>query len=185
MLKKPLSGRTHTGAFRWCNAAFEELEAVRTRTAALSKINRRLTSILESMTDAFYTLDENWCFTYLNHQAEQIWQRSQVDLLGKTIWASFPEAVKTSFDSEYHRAVTDQCSVAFETFYPPFNAWFEVRAYSIAYGLGVSIAKQYVDAHHSKLTVQSAVRIGTTFTVTLPLSVDGTPHAEGDNSCLG
>lgn len=115
MLKKPLAGRKPTSAFRWCNAAFEELEALRTRAAALSKINRWLTSILESMTDAFYTLDENWCFTDLNHQAEQILQRSRVDLLGKTIWSSFPEAVNTSFDSEYHRAVTEH-SVAFETF---------------------------------------------------------------------
>ncbi|HEY9882643.1 MAG TPA: PAS domain-containing protein, partial [Thermosynechococcaceae cyanobacterium] len=112
-------------------------EAVHTRTVELSKVNRRMTSILESMTDAFYTLDENWCFTYLNHQAEQSLQRSRVDLLGKNIWASFPEAVNTIFDSEYHRAVTEQCSVTFETFYAPFNAWFEVRAYPIAHGLAV------------------------------------------------
>ncbi|HEY9656411.1 MAG TPA: PAS domain S-box protein, partial [Crinalium sp.] len=112
-------------------------EAVRTRTAELSKINRRMINILESMTDAFYTLDENWCFTYLNHQAEQILQRSRVDLLGKNIWASFPEAVNTSFDSKYHWAVTEQCSVAFEAFYPPLNAWFEMRAYPIAQGLAV------------------------------------------------
>ncbi len=115
-----------------------ELEkAVRTRTAELSKSNRRMTSILESMTDGFYTLDENWCFTYLNHQAEQILQRSRVDLLGKNIWASFPEAVNTIFDREYHRAVTEQCSVALETFYPPFNAWFAVRAHPIVDGLAV------------------------------------------------
>ena len=112
-------------------------EAVHTRTAELSKVNRRMTSILESMTDAFYTLDENWCFTYLNHQAEQSLQRSRVDLLGKNIWASFPEAVNTIFDTEYHRAATEQCSVAFETFYAPLHGWFEVRAYPIAHGLAV------------------------------------------------
>lgn len=52
-------------------------------------------------------------------------------------------------------------------------------------GLGLSIAKQCVDAHHGNITVQSAVGIGTTFTVTLPLSVGRTPHADGGNGCLG
>jgi len=52
-------------------------------------------------------------------------------------------------------------------------------------GLGLSIAKQCVDVHHGNITVQSAVGIGTTFTVTLPLLVDGTPHAKGDDGCLG
>ncbi|MBD2075174.1 PAS domain S-box protein [Phormidium sp. FACHB-592] len=117
--------------------ALELEEAVRSRTAELSRINRRMINILESITDGFYTLDENWCFTYLNHQAEQILQRSRVDLLGKNIWASFPQAVNTILDSKYHQAVTEQCSVTFEVFYPPLNAWFETRAYPIAQGLAV------------------------------------------------
>ncbi|MBD2036743.1 response regulator [Leptolyngbya sp. FACHB-321] len=52
-------------------------------------------------------------------------------------------------------------------------------------GLGLSIAKQCVDAHYGNITVQSAIGIGTTFTVTLPLLVNGTPHPGGGNGCLG
>jgi signal transduction histidine kinase len=36
-------------------------------------------------------------------------------------------------------------------------------------GLGLSIAKWIVDAHHGRITVQSIVGVGTTFTVELPL----------------
>lgn len=112
-------------------------EAVRARTTELSATNAWVTNILESITDAFYTLDETWCFTYINHHAEQLLQRSRAELLGKNIWAWFPEAIDSSFHTEFHRATETQCSIALEAFYPPFNAWFDVRAYPIAKGLAV------------------------------------------------
>lgn len=112
-------------------------EAVRVRTAELSATNAWVTNILESITDAFYTLDETWCFTYINHHAEQLLRHSQAELLGKNIWNCFPEAIASSFYTEFHRASETQCSIALESFYPPFNAWFDVRAYPIAKGLAV------------------------------------------------
>lgn len=112
-------------------------EAVHVSAAGMHKPNQWVTNILESITDAFYTLDENWCFTYLNHQAEQLLQRSRSDLLGNNVWEQFPEAVGSIFDREYHRAIEAQCSVAFEAFYTPLNAWFEVRVYPLANGLAV------------------------------------------------
>lgn len=37
------------------------------------------------------------------------------------------------------------------------------------YGLGLSIAKKITEAHHGKIAIESAVGVGSTFTVTLPI----------------
>jgi PAS domain S-box-containing protein len=94
-------------------------------------------NILESITEAFFALDRNWRYTYLNRQAELLLQRKREELLGQVMWDKFPEAVGSIFDLEYHRAVSEQVSVEFESFYPPLNTWFEVHAYPSRDGLSV------------------------------------------------
>jgi len=94
-------------------------------------------NILESITDAFFALDQDWRYTYLNRQAELLLQRKREELLGQVMWDEFPESVGSTFDREYHRAVSEQVSVEFESFYPPLNVWFEVHAYPSREGLSV------------------------------------------------
>jgi PAS domain S-box-containing protein len=97
----------------------------------------RATNILESITDGFFALDQEWRFTYLNPQAEPLLQRKRDDLLGRKIWDEFPEAIHSSFYQKYHRAATQRISVEFEEFYPPLNAWFAVHAYPAKNGISV------------------------------------------------
>ncbi|HEY9614120.1 PAS domain S-box protein [Allocoleopsis sp.] len=97
----------------------------------------QITKILESITDAFFALDTEWRFTYLNQQAERLLQRKREELLGQCLWDEFPDAVTSLFDKEYHRAVRKQVSVEFEAFYPPLNTWFYVHAYPGEQGLSV------------------------------------------------
>ncbi len=103
----------------------------------LLKLSDHSRNILESINDAFFAIDGNWHFTYLNQQAELLLKRKREELLGKNIWDEFPEAVGTSFYTQYHKAVSEQRTVSFEEFYPPLGIWFEVRAYPSASGLSV------------------------------------------------
>ncbi len=104
---------------------------------ALLTANRQIVNILESITDAFMSLDTQWCFTYLNQRAAQIFQRSQEELLGQQLWEAFPEMVDSTFEREYHRALALQESITFEEFYPSLNTWFEVRVFPSAEGLSI------------------------------------------------
>ncbi|MBD1846030.1 PAS domain-containing protein [Cyanobacteria bacterium FACHB-63] len=98
---------------------------------------QQILDILESISDAFFSLDPQWHFTYVNSQATQVLNRSKEDLIGKSIWKVFPEAEESVFGQEYRRAVAERITVSAEAFYPPLNAWFAVRAYPIVSGLAV------------------------------------------------
>jgi len=96
------------------------------------------TRILESITDAFFALNHEWRFTYLNTQAERLLGRTRAELLGRNVWEEFPATVEAAFYREYHRAVAERVPVTFEAYYPPpLDAWFEVRAFPSPEGLSV------------------------------------------------
>jgi PAS domain S-box-containing protein len=102
-----------------------------------SERGQQIVSIFESMTNAFYGLDREWRFTYINAQAERLLRRSREELVGKVIWDEFPESKGTQFGSEYQRAVAEGISITVEEFYPPLETWFEIHAYPSDAGLSV------------------------------------------------
>ncbi len=103
----------------------------------LEQTTRRFENILESITDAFFTLDHDWRFTYLNKQSEFLLQRKREELLGKNIWEEFPEAVETVVYEQYRKALAEQVAVNFEVFYAPLDIWVEIRVYPSPDGLSV------------------------------------------------
>ncbi len=93
--------------------------------------------LLESISEAFYGLDGDWRFIYLNHKAEQLWGRKREDLIGKHIWSEFPQGVDTQAFKEMHRALHEQKTVRFESFSSFLGAWVEVEVYPMRTGLSV------------------------------------------------
>lgn len=103
----------------------------------LRAAHQRTVGILESITDAFFALDSQWRFTYVNAEAERVLFRTREELLNQNIWAAFPEAVGSTFDRQYRRALAEGSPVSFEEFFAPLSTWFEVRAYPSPDGLSV------------------------------------------------
>jgi diguanylate cyclase (GGDEF)-like protein/PAS domain S-box-containing protein len=104
---------------------------------ALRRSNEQIVDILESVTDAFYALDREWRFTYLNKEAERILRVRKDDLLGKNIWEEFPETAGLAFYPEYHKAMEEGETAVFEEYYRPLEGWFEMRAYPSGGGISV------------------------------------------------
>jgi PAS domain S-box-containing protein len=125
------------GAITRVQGAFQDITEKKQAEAEARRLAERLTTTLESITDAFFTLDREWRFTYLNREAERLLDRKRDDLLGRNVWEEFSEAVGSTFYDEYHRALRENCTVEFEEFYPPLNTWFEVHAYPSEEGLAV------------------------------------------------
>jgi PAS domain S-box-containing protein len=91
--------------------------------------------ILEELADGVIRFDFEWRFAYLNPSGERVLGRPRSDLLGKVVWAEFPELEGTPFGRAYRRAMAERVAVTVDDYYPPFDAWFEARALPSAAGL--------------------------------------------------
>lgn len=136
---------------------------------AVQAAHQRTTGILESITDAFYALDRQWRFTYLNQQAERLVHRTQAELLGKSLWEEFPETTQTITYRTFHQAMSEQVRADFEVFNLSLKAWFEIHAYPSRDGLAVyfhdiSAHKQAEeDLRQAKEAAEAATRVKSEF----------------------
>jgi len=121
--------RGRSGAGRLLGVAYDstELRAARDRFARL----------LETMGEAFFALDREWQFTYVNRQAERLLGRPREDLLGAVLWEQFPDALGTTFEEQYRAAVETGEPVTFEQVYEPLESRFDVTAWPGPDGLSV------------------------------------------------
>jgi len=101
--------------------------------AALEKT----TDILESISDAFYAVDGEWCLTYVNIKAEELWGRPREELLGKDLWEEFPEEVGSEPYRQIRRAMEEGITTEFTALSPVSGAWVAGRAYPSREGLSV------------------------------------------------
>ena len=97
----------------------------------------RFARVLESMGEAFFALDRDWRFTYVNRQAERLLGRRREDLLGQDLWEEFPDALGTAFEEHYRGAVERDEPVTFEQVYEPLDSRFDVSAWPGPDGLSV------------------------------------------------
>lgn len=123
------------------------LMAEREAREATEKAEHRNASLLESIGDAFYSLDADWRFTYVNRHAEQLLRQSRDGLLGRSIWEEFPESRGTIFEQNYKVVAETRKTRSFETYYAPLGFWTEVRAFPRDDG-GVSVFFQDVNERH-------------------------------------
>jgi PAS domain S-box-containing protein len=97
----------------------------------------RLLGILESMSDAFFTLDRDWRYTYINAEGARLVQRTSEELLGRKMLDVFPEAAESKFYAAYERCFRDQVVVEVDEHYEPLDTWFAARVYPTPEGLAV------------------------------------------------
>ena len=121
---------------KWYGTAVDIDEHRRLREAA-ETLAGQLSATMESVTDAIFTLDRDWRFTYLNRHAERLLEDSRDALLGRIVWEAFPDARGTVFQSEYEKAMAQQMVVRFDAPYPALGKHFEVNGFPSATGLTV------------------------------------------------
>lgn len=100
-------------------------------------LTRLASTVIERVSDAFVALDRNWCYTYMNRKAGEIFGREPAEMIGRNIWTEFPEGIGQPFYKAYHKALEEQTYIYLEEFYPPYNLWFENHIYPSEDGLTI------------------------------------------------
>ncbi|PGB67997.1 GAF domain-containing sensor histidine kinase [Bacillus wiedmannii] len=121
---------------------------VEERTKELAVANEKITSVIESITDGFFTLNNTWEFTYVNKHQYFPQRKTAKDVLGKNIWEIFPNSIDEVMYKELHRVMSERTTVYFEFFSAPDEYWYEVIAYPYDDGIScifknITEKKQY------------------------------------------
>jgi PAS domain S-box-containing protein len=112
-------------------------EALHRASAALNASLSRTNDILESIHDAFFMLDHEGRFRYVNHEAEKIWNRRREDLLGRKVKEVFPQADGSEALRAVEKSLADRTPACIETLGPISGRWVEVRIRPVEDGVSV------------------------------------------------
>lgn len=105
----------------------------------VQQLTRRISNILESISDVFFTLDDQARFIYVNQAACSLFKRTEEQLIGENIWALFPWLRETVSGREYRIALETQQPRMYEQFIPLLNQWFEANVYPSESGMSIHI----------------------------------------------
>ncbi|MFT2007115.1 PAS domain S-box protein [Pontibacter sp. 13R65] len=97
----------------------------------------KLNTIFESITDAFFMLDKDWKFTYINREFDRLLHTNRGEITGKSIWEVFPEEVDGLFHRHYYHAAQSGEAVHFEAYFAPLDLWLQVKVFPSEEGLMV------------------------------------------------
>ena len=97
-----------------------------------------LVPFLETMPAAFCWLDQDWVFRYVNAAAEALLGRPRTEVVGTSLWTTFPGMTGSVFEASFRSAVASGEPVTFEAAHPDADrGWFEVRAWPGPGGLAL------------------------------------------------
>lgn len=144
---------THKGNEKWVRAigqpemfngkcvrlfgSFQDIDQRKKAEVAFKEASRERMNILESISDAFYAVDENWKITYFNREAENLLNKKAEDVLGRSLWDAFAPAKETEIFRVYNEVMDSGIQQSLEFYYPPLESWFDVSAFPSENGISV------------------------------------------------
>ena len=113
----------------------ERTEALEAALSGERAARAQSAAILESITDAFYAVDENFRFTYVNREAEAWFGLGRADLIGRHFWTQFPQVIGSESHQRHLEAMSGQCAIHYEAVSPLTGRWIEAHLYPSDGGL--------------------------------------------------
>lgn len=152
-LRTDFSIKKKATALAKLNAGLEQRVLERTKEVVESK--NVLDKTFERITDGFVMLDKNWRYTYMNKKAGKIFGRNPEQMIGKYIWAEFPDSISQPFYEAYHHAMEIQQYICLEEYYAPHGLWFENHIYPSPDGLSVFL-RDVTERKKAELKIERA-----------------------------
>lgn len=121
----------------------------------LSHSNQLIADIMNNMPDAFYVLDNQCRFTFVNKKAEEILLKPRKELLGKVFKEIIPQAKGSLCELNLHKAKNTGLPITFEgRCFSNRSIWNQVTVYPSQFGLSV----YYRDITEQKLAQEKLIK---------------------------
>lgn len=117
----------------------QDINAQKLNALAVTQILHEKDTILESIGDAFFAVDQDLRITYWNRMAETVLGKSRAEVMDRHLY----EVYQDDFDDNYHyhlnAAFAEQKSQRFEMHLASLDLWHEVSVYPSYQGLSVYV----------------------------------------------
>jgi PAS domain S-box-containing protein len=97
----------------------------------------RLNLILESITDGFFTINKEFCFTRVNLVFEKLTGIERHRILGKLIWTVFPPNLYPDLFSQISGAMKNHETSNYQGYFDRYNLWLDIKSYPYVEGLSI------------------------------------------------
>lgn len=101
------------------------------------RATRRAESILSGVGDQHIQFDREWRYVYANDAAVSAMGRSREQILGRTLWETYPDIIGTDLDRQFRRAMNEGVPVACDFYYATTDTWWSNRFFPAPEGLAV------------------------------------------------
>lgn len=117
--------KTHLDNLQLLNSNLEESKA-------------KLLTIMEGISDGFFSLDKQWQFTFVNKKTKKIVNKENMEMEGKAIWGELTEFMTPLTVSNLRHAIDENIPMHWEDHLPSEQQrYLEYHAYPFAHGLTV------------------------------------------------
>ncbi len=120
----------------WVLGRFRDVSATRRAVDGLEETRSRMVEILEGTPDAFFSVDADWRFTYVNRNATVLTGKQRHEVVGHVLWEVCPALRGTAFEYEFRRVMAQRQAARFEELMPG-ERWYEAHAWPAGQGLSV------------------------------------------------
>ncbi|AYL97604.1 PAS domain S-box protein [Mucilaginibacter celer] len=117
-----------------------DITALKLADEELTRTNKEISDLLESINDGFAALDKDLRFTYINIRICEMFRKKREDLLGRSIWDAFPEYVESATFKAIRKAAGNHTAEITEEYYGQLNLWQETRIYPNENGLSIFVS---------------------------------------------
>ena len=160
---------------RWLGSSIDINDLCRFREET-ERLAAQYRHIVESITDAFLTLDHEFRLTYLNQNAAEILGSTVEELLGRVIWGDNRIGDHNGpFALQYRKAAQTQQKLHFEEYFPPAGKWLEIHIYPSPDGLTVyaeDVTEQRKERERLKLLNTAVSRLNDIIIITEAAPLD-------------
>lgn len=106
---------------------------------AAKTLELRISTILESIGDAFIAIDTEWRITYWNRMAETILDHNREKVLGREFWHFFKDSKIAHIQQRCKQVMNGGEKQSIEAYFPSLEKWLEINLYPAETGLSLFI----------------------------------------------